>query len=100
MPRRLALWKLPKLYCIVYHETRGGVDLVKNQTEDELHFIVACPLYDDIRSGTLYYGNKFSSNESSILNFVKLFCSNEKHTLVQLGNFIVKAFTLRTNSFQ
>jgi exonuclease III len=72
----------------------------KNQIEDELHFIVACPLYDNIRSGTLCHCNEFSSNESSTLNFVKLFCSNEKQTLVQLGNFIVKAFTLRKSSFQ
>ena len=62
-----------------------------NDIEDEYHFVLKCPLYNDIRS---HYIKRYFVNHPSVLKFTELLNSNGK-TLRNLALYIIKAFEKR-----
>ena len=62
-----------------------------NDIEDEYHFVLKCPLYNDIRSN---YIKRYFVNHPSVLKFTELLNSNGK-TLKNLALYIMKAFEKR-----
>jgi exonuclease III len=67
--------------------------LCKNVTEDEYHFILKCPLYNDLRQQYIktYYWKK-----PSTFKLVQLLCTQNLKQLRHLGVYIFKAVKLRT----
>ena len=71
-----------------------------NAIEDEMHFIVDCPLYDTERKLFFNKVNDFCSNFKNLSNNAKyfwLFTNENLPTLTCLGNFIIHNLETRSN---
>ena len=66
--------------------------LCRNGVEDELHFIVQCTEYDELRDELLPKNILSNQNISDRERFIKLMCDNE---IKQIGKYIFKSFELR-----
>lgn len=64
-----------------------------NCVEDELHFIVRCPLYRDLRQKYIIT----SESMSDIDNFINILTSKDSIILNSMAMFLSEAFNLRTS---
>ena len=64
----------------------------KNDIEDEYHFILICPFYDDIRKK---YIDKFYQAHPSVFKFLHLLNSSSQKVLYRLALFCKYASKLR-----
>jgi hypothetical protein len=62
-------------------------------TEDEFHFILKCPLYNDLRK---HYIKPYFLKKTSTFKLFQLLCTQHLKQLSQCGVYIFKAVTLRT----
>ena len=63
-----------------------------NKLEDEFHFVLECPLYDDFRK---QYIGQYYFRRPSMFEFIKLVSSKRKSQVKNLATFIFKAFIAR-----
>jgi len=63
-----------------------------NDLEDEYHFVLICPLYNDLRTT---YIKKYYFRRPSVYKFVELFKSTNKSTVKSLSKYVYEAFTFR-----
>ena len=66
-----------------------------NVLEDEFHFLLECPLYDNLRK---VYINKYYWRRPSMLKFVQLLSNEHGKTLKHLSVYIDKAFQLHKDT--
>ena len=66
-----------------------------NEFEDEYHFVLICPLYDNIRNTCIPV---FYKRRPSMFKFVQLLNETRKSVLIRLANFCIKAFKLRAEN--
>ena len=59
-----------------------------NDVEDEYHFILKCPYYNDLR---LQYIKPYFCNRPSVFKLTKLLGSNNTRTLCSLGKYLLQA---------
>jgi len=64
-----------------------------NDIEDELHFILKCPRYKDLR---LKYLKKYYFDNPSVFKLIKLLNSKNITEINNLGQFIVLANKIRS----
>ena len=64
----------------------------KNKAEDEVHFAVDCPTYSEIHQE---FHSAYAKGVSSALIFVSIFKSRNKATLLNFGQFIENALSMR-----
>ena len=62
--------------------------------EDEYHFILECPIYDEIRN---IYIKRYYTNRPNMYKFIELITSKNEKEVRYLGIYISKAFVLRQN---
>ena len=62
--------------------------------EDEYHFILECPIYDEIRN---IYIKRYYTNRPNMYKFIELITSKNEKKVRYLGIYISKAFVLRQN---
>lgn len=62
------------------------------EIEDEYHFVIACPFYQEIRQNLIkpYYRKK-----PSVYKFIQLLCTSNVTDLNNLGKYLLKANKLR-----
>lgn len=65
-----------------------------NDLEDEYHFTLVCPIYNDLRK---QYIQKYFYVRPSVAKFISLLNSNKLNTLNNLAMYVIKAFKLREN---
>ena len=65
-----------------------------NDIEDEFHFVLICPLYNDLRAT---YIKRYFVNRPSVLKFIELLNSSGK-TLRNLAVYIIKGFEKRNRT--
>ncbi|XP_078312623.1 uncharacterized protein LOC144619140 [Crassostrea virginica] len=63
--------------------------------EDEYHFILVCPVYKELRSKFL---KKYYWGKPSMFKLIRLLSVNNVKELCNLGKYIFRALSLRTNS--
>ena len=63
--------------------------------EDEYHFILVCPVYKELRSTFL---KKYYWGKPSMFKLIRLLSVNNVKELCNLGKYIFRALSLRTNS--
>ena len=63
-----------------------------NKLEDEFHFVLECPRYDDIRKK---YISHYYLRRPSMFKFIELVSSKRKSHVKNLATFIFKAFIAR-----
>ena len=68
---------------------------IYNVLEDEFHFLLECPLYDNLRKA---YINKYYWRRSSMLKFVQLLSNEHGKTLKHLSVYIDKVFQLHKDT--
>ena len=56
--------------------------------EDEFHFILKCPLYNDLRKKFL---KKYYYNKPSVFKLIHLFSTSNISALLKLGKFLIAA---------
>ena len=66
--------------------------LCNSDIEDEYHFVLKCPTYNDIRAK---YIKSVYIRKPSMYKFIKLMSSEKKTELVNLSKFVIEAFDLR-----
>ena len=66
--------------------------LCNSDIEDEYHFVLKCPTYNDIRAK---YIKSVYIRKPSMYKFIKLMSSVKKTELVNLSKFVIEAFDLR-----
>lgn len=62
------------------------------QIEDEYHFIIVCPYYQNLR---IVYVKQYYRNNPSMFKFIQLLKSENKHTLCKLAIFYKRAIEER-----
>ena len=65
----------------------------QNDIEDEFHFVIKCPVYNDIR---IKYIKPYYRRRPSMYKFISLLQSDNKNVLTNLCKFLKDAFVLRT----
>ena len=65
-----------------------------NVVEHELHFLLECSLYNDIR---IQYLDSYFYENPNQFKLKKLFQSTQEKQIIDLSIFIYKAFTLRNS---
>ena len=60
--------------------------------EDEYHFVLICPVYDDLREK---YIKKYYYRKPSVCKFVELMSSKNINTIRNLSMYVFEAFALR-----
>ena len=82
---------------LAVNRLRGQIDrdqrycqLCVTLVDDEYHFIMKCPLYEDLR--TAYIANKLGTR--SLYDYVKLMSSQNMDVLKQLSSFAYHAFAI------
>ena len=74
----------------------GKLDVPKHVIEDEIHFILVCPLYQKLREN---YISKYVSNFKSLEdNFVQLFSTNRPECVIDLATFLYKAMEIHSKT--
>ncbi len=68
----------------------------KNCVEDEIHFVIECPLYDNLRNRHIVTTQALSSLE----NFINILSSKNQNILRNLAMFLDKAFEYRNTVLQ
>ena len=63
-----------------------------NEIEDEYHFILQCPLYNDIRMKFIL---KYYHKRPSVLKLTQLLTSQNNKELSSLGHYLLKANAFR-----
>ena len=66
--------------------------LCNSDIEDEYHFVLKCPTYNDIRAK---YIKSVYIRKPSMYKLIKLMSSEKKTELVNLSKFVIEAFDLR-----
>jgi len=66
-----------------------------NEIEDEYHFVLICPLYDNFRNTLIPV---FYRRRPSMFKFLQLLNETKKSILIRLANFCTKAFKLRAEN--
>ena len=66
--------------------------LCDSDTEDEYHFVIKCPVYNDIR---IKYVNNAYTRSPSMYKFIKLMTTEREKELLNLSKFILEAFDWR-----
>ena len=72
-----------------------------NKTEDELHFIIECPLYAEIRdifSNKILHHCKNFNNLQNSLKFNWIFMQEDLDLLREFGNYVFQSLQLRRSS--
>ena len=69
--------------------------MCSNEVEDEYHFVIKCPLYDDIRRQFL---NRTIYIRPSMEKCISLLKSNNKNILVKFSKFIYFAMIRRNEN--
>ena len=69
--------------------------MYKNDIEDEFHFVLICPFYQQLRT---QYISRYYYSHPSMLKFVQLLNSSG-NTLKRLSIYITKAFAARNVAF-
>ena len=64
----------------------------KDEIEDEMHFILTCPVYHGYR---IYYIKKYYWKKPSMYKYIQLMRTENVRQLCNLGKFIHKSITLR-----
>ena len=67
-----------------------------NDLEDEFHFILACPLYQEFR---VQYINRYYWRRPNIPRFIELLQSENVTTVRKLATFVHKSFEKRNRTF-
>ena len=63
-----------------------------NDTESEVHFVLVCPCYDEIRN---YYIAEKYYRHPSLFKLTMLFASEKKIVMLKLASYLLKAFQHR-----
>ena len=63
-----------------------------NDLEDEYHFVLICPMYNDLRTT---YIKKYYFRRPSLYTCVELFKSTNKPTVKNLSKYVYEAFKFR-----
>ena len=66
----------------------------KDDIEDEFHFILKCPTYQNFRSK---YIKSYYRTRPSVFKLVQLLSTENVKELCNLGKFLINAYTLREN---
>ena len=66
-----------------------------NDIEDEFHFVLICPAYNNLRKDLI---KRYYVRKPSVSKFIEMMTSHNKNILSNLGNYISKAFIIR-NTF-
>ena len=66
-----------------------------NEIEDEYHFVLICPLYDNFRNTFIH---DVYRRRPSMFKFVQLLNETRKSVLIRLANFCIKTFKLRAEN--
>ena len=74
---------------------RKCIYCTSNDIEDELHFVIKCSFYNDIRIRFIF---NYSYTKSIVLKCTDLVRSNNKRQVNNLGKFINLAFQRRTSA--
>jgi len=72
-----------------------------NKIEDEFHFLLECPLYEDLRVKlftSISGNNKYFCQYSHGQKFIWIMTTEEVNDLNQLGDFLCDAFRVRTET--
>lgn len=69
----------------------------KVDIEDEYHFVLVCPVYNELR---VKYISRYYRLNPSVLKFTQLMSSSDRKTVKNLSHFICNAFILRTSRLQ
>ena len=64
----------------------------KDDIEDEFHFILKCPTYQNFRSK---YIKLYQRTRSYVFKLVQLLCTENIKELCNLGKFLINAYKLR-----
>ena len=66
--------------------------LCKNDVEDEYHFMLICPVFQDLRTKfiKLYY-----RQNPSFFKYIQLMCTHNSKDLINIGKYIYLAYRLR-----
>ena len=64
----------------------------RESVEDEYHFLLVCPLYDNLRKEHL---SEDANSEPNFHKFLKLMSGKDSKEMFKLCNFVYKAFKLR-----
>ena len=78
----------------VARENRKCILCNKNDLEDEFHFVLKCPLYQELRTT---YIKRYYTNNPSMYKFLELLNSKGK-CLKNLALYIIKAFEVRNTT--
>ena len=81
-------------YTEVTRENRKCILCNKNDLEDEFHFVLICPFYQELRTT---YIKRYYTNNPSMYEFLDLLNSKGKY-LKNLALFIIKAFEIRNTT--
>ena len=63
--------------------------------EDEMHFLLECPMFSDIR---MLYIKKYYWKHSSMIKFIELLKSENENIVKNLALFVYKGFEIRNNN--
>ena len=66
-----------------------------NKLEDEIHALLECPLYNNLRKQLI---NKYFWKKPNMPKFIELLQSQNKNVIRRLSMFIFKMFELKTNA--
>jgi hypothetical protein len=66
----------------------------KTDIEDEYHFVLACPLYSDLRSK---YIKPYYYKKPSVFKLIQLFNAENLKTMYNLGKYLSLATKLRND---
>ena len=66
----------------------------KNDIEDEYHFVIICPFYDELRKTFI---KSYYYRHPSVYKFVELMQSRNFKIVKNLGKFLYKAFSVRAS---
>ena len=66
----------------------------RTKVEDEIHFVIECPMYDDIRNELIFSNPNIPPSDK----FIALFNSENKTLLYNLGLYISRALQYRKDS--
>uniref|UniRef100_A0A8W8ICF1 Uncharacterized protein n=1 Tax=Magallana gigas TaxID=29159 RepID=A0A8W8ICF1_MAGGI len=69
-------------------------DFCRSEFEDEYHFVLICPRYQQLRAK---YIKKYYWKKPSMYKFIQLLCVNNVRELCNLGKFLHHEFKLHVD---
>ena len=105
IPKQLTRFRISNHQLLIEEGTHRGIDPIDrrckfcdtNCVENEIHFLLVCPLYHNLRLKYILILEHLGFYQP-YSNFIKIMSSENKKVIRNLALFVYKAFQLRTKS--